>query len=204
MPRRTPEATDQLRASLIEHAQRLIRRDGAHALTMRALAAEAGCAVGLPYKVFANREELVAELVHIELRRLRAAFDAWVGEAGERTVGENLWRYARLLLQADTPALILAEEIGDKNLDAAVTDKAHESGLLASFDTTVANYLRAEQRLGRVAADIDVQAYGFLITGAIHNLLASGDAYPRPDTRRLQQILSAVARQIAPPASRPA
>jgi AcrR family transcriptional regulator len=200
-PRRTPEATGQLRASLIEHAQRLIQRDGVHALTMRALAAEAGCAVGLPYKVFANREELVAELVHVELRRLRAALDAWVGEAGRRTVGENLGRYARLLLEADVPALILAEEIGGEDLDATVTDKAYESGLPASFDTTVADYLRAEQRLGRVAADVDVQAYGFLITGAIHNLLAAGESYPRPDMGRLRRMLSAVARQIAPPGS---
>jgi AcrR family transcriptional regulator len=197
-PRRTREATDELRASLIEHAQRLVQRDGAHALTMRALAAEAGCAVGLPYKVFANREELVVELVELELRRLTASLDDWVGEAGRRTVGENLGRYAGLLLDAELPALVLAEQIGGTELDAAVTDQAHETGLLASFDTAVTEYLATEQRLGRVGADVDVRAYGFLITGAIHNLVSAGPGYPRPDRRRLRAMLDAVARQIAP------
>ena len=50
-PRRTPETTEALRTSLVAHALRLVEREGAPALTMRALAAEAGCAVGLPYKV---------------------------------------------------------------------------------------------------------------------------------------------------------
>jgi AcrR family transcriptional regulator len=71
----TPDSTEELRASLIEHAQRLVERDGAGALTMRALAAEAHCAVGLPYKVFADRRELVMELLRAEFVRLRAAFD---------------------------------------------------------------------------------------------------------------------------------
>ena len=48
---------DDLRSDLVQVAQRIVARDGAAALTMRALAAEAGCAVGLPYKVFASRDE---------------------------------------------------------------------------------------------------------------------------------------------------
>jgi hypothetical protein len=48
--KRSAENTDQLRASPIQHARRLVNRDGAAVLTMRALAVEAGCAVGLLYK----------------------------------------------------------------------------------------------------------------------------------------------------------
>lgn len=40
---------------------------------MRALAAESGVSVGLPYKVFADRREIVAEIVHGEVAALRAA-----------------------------------------------------------------------------------------------------------------------------------
>jgi len=198
VPRRSQEATDQLRETLIGHAPRLIRREGPQALTMRALAAEAGCAVGLPYKVFANREDLVAALVHIELRHLAEALRDWATQAGTRTVGENLGRYAALLLERDAPALVLAEEIGDADLDAAVSEQARDTGLLASFATTVADYLAAEKRLGRVADDVDTKAYGFLITGAVHNLVASPAGYPRPDMRTLRRMLAAVARQIAP------
>ncbi len=197
-PRRTAEATDELRASLLAHAQRLIRRDGPQALTMRALAAEADCAVGLPYKVFASREELVGALAHGEMTRITAEIAQWVAGAGTRTVGENLGRYATILVETDRPALILAGAIGDAGLDASVAGGAHETGLLASFDTAVTDYLRAEQRIGRVAADVDVKAYGFLVTGALHNLVVSPAGYPRPDTRALKRMLSAVARQIAP------
>jgi AcrR family transcriptional regulator len=197
-PRRTAEATDELRASLLAHAEALIRRDGPQALTMRALAAEAECAVGLPYKVFASREDLVGALAHAEMTRLTEEFAQWVAGAGTRTVGENLGRYATILVETDRPALILAGMIGDAGLDASVAGGAHETGLLASFDTAVTDYLRAEQRLGRVAADVDVKAYGFLVTGALHNLAVSPAGYPRPDARTLKRLLSAVARQIAP------
>jgi AcrR family transcriptional regulator len=197
-PRRTAAQTDELRESLLGHAERLIARDGPRALTMRALATEAGCAVGLPYKVFSRREELVGALAHREMRRITAEFADWVAGAGRRTVGDNLARYAAILLDTERPALRLADELGDAGLDAAVAGGAHETGLLASFDTAVADYLRAEQRLGRVAADVDVAAYGFLVTGAVHNLVVSPPGYPRPAPRALRRMFSAVARQIAP------
>lgn len=196
VPRRTPQATQELRAALIQHARRLVERDGAQALTMRALAAEAGCAVGLPYKIFANREELVAELVGLELGRLRAAFESWVAEAGTGTVAGNLVRYARILLESDRAALTLADEIDDEALTAVVDDKVRESGLPLSFESAVTDYLLAEQRLGRVSADVDARAYGFLLTGAIHNLVVAGAAYPRPDRDELDRMLAAVARHL--------
>ena len=80
--RRTPEATEQLRASLIEHARRIVARDGPSALTMRTLAAEAGCAVGLPYKVFDDRQELLMEVLDAQFARLRASSDELIGRAG--------------------------------------------------------------------------------------------------------------------------
>ena len=80
----------------------------------------------------------------------------------------------------------------------AVVASAHEAGLVHSLDTAVANYLAAEQRLGRVATEVDVKAFGFLITGAVHNLVEAGAAYPRPDRRRLRRYLSAVAATLAP------
>lgn len=196
MPKRDPEATAQLRASLLEHARRLVAREGARALTMRALATEAGCAIGLPYKVFANREELVAELVREEFTALRDELDRWTASAGTGTVAANLARYARILLEREMPAWEMVGALDDAALQRAAAEKAGPSGLLASFDTTVRDYLAAEQRLGRVAADVDVDAFGFLITGAVHNLLTAGPGYPRPSVRHLGRMLEAVATRI--------
>jgi hypothetical protein len=49
-----------------------------------------------------------------------------------------------------------------------------------------------------VAADVDVDAFGFLLAGAIHNLIMSGDAWPRPSRRQLRRRLDAVAAAITP------
>jgi AcrR family transcriptional regulator len=196
-PRRTVEDTDELRASLIEVARQLVERDGAAALTMRALAAEAGCAVGLPYKLFASRNELVAELILTEFGRLQESFAALVAQAGTRTVGANLGRYAELLLHS--PSIALAHEIAhDEELTQAVSIRAGESGAVDSVISTVADYLAAEQRLGRVDPEVDVQAFAFVIAGAVHNLLVSGDPYPRPSARTLKRMLAAVAARLGP------
>ena len=165
---------------------------------MRNLAAEAGCAIGLPYTVFPNRDALVTELVSLELTRIREQVDVWLTSAGSRTVGENLDRYASLLLDADAPSLELARSLGDAAVDSAVVDSAHTSGLAHSFEHAVSRYLLAEQRLGRVAADVDVEAFGFMVTGAVHNLVEAGAAFPRPSRTRLRRFLRAIADRIIP------
>jgi AcrR family transcriptional regulator len=194
-PRRTPESTEELRASLVERAQRLVARDGAAALTMRALAAEAHCAVGLPYKVFTDRRELVMEVLRVEFVRLRAAFDHLIERAGTGTVGGNLAWLAGVLL--DSPAIALADEVvADERFVKTTHAEFHETGLAAAFDTVVPEYLAAEKRAGRIASDVDEEAFGFVIIGAIHNLLVSGDAYPRPSRARLERLLAAVADRL--------
>jgi AcrR family transcriptional regulator len=196
-PRRSPTESHALRAELVQHARRLTQRDGPHALTMRALAEEAGCAVGLPYTVFTNRDDLVAELVRVEIERLVDELDRWAADAGSRTVGVNLVRYAHILLDnRDAPAFALADEIHDDTFRASVAQSADTSGLLRSFGTAVATYLGAEQRIGRVSPDVDVAAYGFFVTGAVHNLLASGPAFPRPNDRTLHRFLTTLSRDI--------
>jgi AcrR family transcriptional regulator len=164
---------------------------------MRSLAAEAGCSVGLPYKVFADRAELVAEVIGAELARLRAELDALVATAGTRTVGANLARWASLLL--GTPALSLAEEVDDVARQAhAIEVAAGRTGIVPALEQSVVEYLRAEQRLGRVAGGVDTRAFGFLIAGAVHNLIVSGERYPRPTADQLSRMLRSVAATLAP------
>ncbi|HEX6238999.1 MAG TPA: TetR/AcrR family transcriptional regulator [Acidimicrobiales bacterium] len=196
--RRTPEATEALRSSLVDHARRIVVRDGAAALTMRGLAAEAGCAVGLTYKVFTDRRDLVAEICLAELERLEHARGELVGRAGTATVAANLAWFADLLL--DSPAVALVPEVfADDGLAEVLAARAHTDGIgPGGFETTFATYLAAEKRAGRVAADVDEEAFGFLLAGAIHNLVVSGDAWPRPTRRKLADRLAGVAAAISP------
>jgi AcrR family transcriptional regulator len=195
--RRTPEATERLRASLVEHARRIVARHGASALTMRTLAAEAGCAVGLPYKVFEDRQELLMEVLDAQFAGLRASSDELILRAGTRTVADNLSRFAERVLGSTAVALV-PEVVRDPGLAQAFAERFRGSGTgPALFETAFARYLAAEQRAGRVAPDVDTAAFGFLLGGAIHNLIMSGQAYPRPSRRRLKQLLGATADTIA-------
>jgi AcrR family transcriptional regulator len=189
---RSQVATGELRASLVGHAQRLVAREGPAALTMRALAHEAGCALGLPYKVFADRQELVLELVHASFGDLGRAGDELLGRAGTGSVAGNLARFAEWLL--DSPGVALAQHVlSDEDLAKAAFADFHAHGTgPAMLDTILSGYLAAEQRAGRVARDVDVDAFGFVLAGAIHHLVVMGDGYPRPSERRLARILAAI------------
>ncbi|KRV48488.1 hypothetical protein AQ490_24760 [Wenjunlia vitaminophila] len=195
--KRSAEATARLRASLIEHARQLIAREGASALTTRALAAEAGCAVGLPYKIFADRRELVTAIVDAELDQLRAACAELVQSAGTGTVGGNLTRFATAFL--DSPAIALSQEIfADAALRQAVADTAENGGMGPSaFPDVLSRYLTAEKQAGRVAAHVDEHAFGYLIASTLHNLLIAGKEWPHPTRPALEQMLTATATAIA-------
>ena len=195
--KRSAEATERLRASLVDHARTLIAREGADALTMRGLASEAGCAVGLTYKLFADRRELVGEIVRAELGLLREASDELLARAGTRTVGANLMRYAETVL--DSPAVALTRDLlNDEDLMRSVAASADHAGFgPAAFPRILTRYLAAEQEAGRVAGHVDTDAFGYLISSTLHNLLVAGDAWPKPSRPRLQQMFDATAAAIA-------
>jgi len=195
--RRSETDTAELRASLVQAALRVVEREGPAGLTTRALAAEAGCAVGLPYKVFADRSDLVGEMIAAEFARIRAEMESIVSAAGSRTVGSNLARWALVLLR--TPAIALANEDDPHGRIRAATEAAAgRTGIVPAIESTVVAYLAAEKELGRVARHVDERAFGFLVAGAVHNLLVSGEAYPRPSRRGLERMLASVADALSP------
>jgi AcrR family transcriptional regulator len=191
-PRRAAETPEQLRASLVEHARRLVAREGPAKLTMRALAAEAGCALGLPYKVFADRADLMVALVHASFEDLQATGNELLRRVGRGTVAGNLGWFAEWLL--DSPAVALAQHVmSDEALAQSVVAHFHASGEgPTQLESLVSDYLVGEQRAGRVAPDVDTHAFGFVLAGAIHHLVVMGEGYPRPSKRKLQRILGAV------------
>jgi AcrR family transcriptional regulator len=196
-PRRSAETTAELRASLVEQAQRLVAREGPAALTMRALAAEAGCALGLPYKVFASREELVVELVRASFGDVRHAGDELLGRAGSGTVAGNLAWFGEWLL--DSPGVALAQHIfSDEALAKSVFADFHATGTGPTMlETILSDYLAAEQRAGRVSGAVDEDAFAFVLAGAIHHLVVMGEGYPRPSPRKLERILAAVTDRLS-------
>jgi AcrR family transcriptional regulator len=196
--RRPDAATEELRASLVDHARRIVTRDGRDGLTMRALAVEAGCATGLPYKVFSDRRELVVAVLRAEMDRLAEASADLKGRAATGTVAANLSWFAEVLL--DSPAVALVPEVmSDHDLSDGISVGAqHREIGPVLFETAIGDYLALERRAGRIRANADTAAFAFVLAGAVHNLVVSGPAWPRPTRAQLRRHVNAVVAALTP------
>ncbi|KJY20980.1 TetR family transcriptional regulator [Streptomyces sp. NRRL S-104] len=174
-------------------AQAVVDRDGAAALTSRAVTAEADCGKGVLHTHFAGLDEFVAELVldrFASSARRAEALDAKVGQA---TVAANLQDIVLALLEALPPAVVgLA-----MTRPAAVLHTREGLGAGAPAFEAIQHaftaYLRAEQRGGRLPADADAATIALALVGTIHHLLmtrvpGSGDE-PEAITGRLLAVL---------------
>ena len=131
--------------------------------------------------MFAGRHEIVRE---IELVRLKSVKEDLVRRAGRQPVGANLAWAADEVLKS--PAVALVQEVtADDELSNEFTHRLHGTGVGPTvIEQVFSTYLAAEQQSGRVDPVIETDAFAFLLGGAIHNLIISGDAYPRANQRR--------------------
>jgi AcrR family transcriptional regulator len=167
------EVDDQsLREHLIATAERLVARRGTVGLTVREIAREARVADGVLYNHFADKEELLALAVHAHVAAVEAALGPPPGPAGSGSVEANLTAYIDRSLALHAAIL------------PAFAGLVGQPGVLARFDALpnptaggrglredLADYLRAEQRLGRLAGDADVDAAATMLIGACHELI---------------------------------
>ena len=57
-------------------------------------------------------------------------------------------------------------------------------------------FLRDRQCDGTVREDVDVEAFGFLLTAALHYVLVTDEPFSAPDRATLARYVAAVADQI--------
>ncbi|WP_022887610.1 TetR/AcrR family transcriptional regulator [Glaciibacter superstes] len=188
--RDTDEVRNELRKKLLTHARSIVKREGTKGLTMRALAREAGTAVGLSYKAFTSRDELLWELAWGSLRELIAQIDDW----SERTGGDLATRIMEFAtLHFDSLAPDLVDQVsrgprGDEFLRAAAA-----AGATRSWAAVMTAFLESRQRTGEVREDADTQAFGFVLTAAIHHVLVTEPPLPVPDRPALARHIAGVA-----------
>jgi AcrR family transcriptional regulator len=161
------------RAQLVDAAERVLRSKGLARATTKEIAREAGCAEGTLYLHFADKLDLV-RAVH---EKLLPAFVEVVRHlperAGTRTVEENLTDLAGWALRLYRDMLPLGSSLfADPELLGRFRDRLAErgGGPHRAWEPVVA-YLRAEQALGRVAADADPAAGALLLLGACEQLM---------------------------------
>ena len=161
------------RDQLVDAAERVLRTRGLARATTKEIAREAGYAEGTLYLHFADKLDLV-RAVH---EKLLPAFVEVVRHlperAGTRTVEENLTDLAGWALRLYRDMLPLGSSLfADPELLGRFRDRLAErgGGPHRAWEPVVA-YLRAEQALGRVAADADPAAAALLLLGACEQLM---------------------------------
>ena len=190
-----------LREYLIATAARLIGERGTGALTVREIAREAQVADGVLYNYFEDKEDLLANALLAHVASVMGSAPRLLPEPGTGTVAENLRGFIAgglEVLARVTPAfagLVTQPKVlirfhamvgGDAAFGAGAPDAATSDA--ATSDAAASDaaghgrglpdmlrvYLRGEQRLGRIAADADIDAVVILVVGAIH-----GQVLPR-------------------------
>lgn len=99
MASRTDERRTALKSRLIDAAERCIVAEGHHSIRARDLAAEAGCAVGAIYNIYADLSELVMEVNGRTFHRLGAQVSRAVESSGKSDPVEQLVVMGRAYLE---------------------------------------------------------------------------------------------------------
>ena len=179
------------RGQLFDAAERVLLRDGASALTSRAVTAEAGVAKGVLHRHFADFDAFLAELDAGPRRAVAAQAAALRAAAGTGTVAGNL---AAALPEVLTPAvlalirLVIARDELRARLRAATGSRIP---LVSESTALVAGYLTAERDLGRIAAGADIGTLAPTLIGAAHLLFTDADS-PPPDAAAVTRVVTTV------------
>lgn len=145
-------ATD-VRERALAAAIALASRDGGHAMTIDAVAREAGVSKGGVLHHFPSKDALVRAVVSLLTERFEAAVDA-AAEQDMQPVG----RYVRAFLRAlSDPALA---QVGRAMLSAV----AHDPSLL---DPLRDSYRRCQQRVARDGLDLVTAYQAILVADAL-------------------------------------
>lgn len=174
---------------LLDAALRVLLRDGADALTSRAVTAEARVAKGILHRRFPDFDTFLAALVLARLDLLDARSAELRAAAGTGTVEDNL--ADALIAALDQDALAVVSLVLSRRGLLARLRLATPAGipLLAETTKMIAAYLTAERGLGRIAIDVDVDRLALFLVGAAH-LLCAGSESASSDADEIRELVT--------------
>ncbi|MFE1437206.1 TetR family transcriptional regulator [Streptomyces sp. NPDC058739] len=185
-------AIPDLRDRLFTAAERVVARDGASALTSRAVTDEAGCAKGVLHTHFSGLDEFISQLVLDRFARSARHAQQLTGRAGQGLVADNLAEVALALLDSLPAAVVsLAMTRPGASLHTRQALEAGAPGFTAMQESIV-GYLEAERHLGRVAQDIDAVTTALALVGTVHHLLMTRSPGDPSDARQTTERLVAL------------
>ncbi|MEU4194436.1 TetR family transcriptional regulator [Kribbella sp. NPDC026611] len=187
----TGVAMRDAREQLFDAAERVLLREGPDALTSRAVTTEAGCAKGVLHKHFTDFDGFLAELVIDRIRRLEGQAEVLRASVGQGSVVDNLTGLLTELF-ASVAVAIISLTISRDGLRARLRE-AVPTGvpILTEAGRHVREYLAAEQGLGRIAAEADLDGLGLSLIGSAHMIFADRTG-ARPNETDVRRLVSSI------------
>jgi AcrR family transcriptional regulator len=174
-----------IESSLVAAAASLLAERQTSAVTARDIARRAGLSDGVLYNYFEDKPELVLAALTHSFENLAAELEKALAEPGAGEIADGLLRAARALVRFHERSWpMIASVAADPALLRRFLVAIHMPGQYAErVRRPVADYLRAEQRLRRLAA-VDVDSATDLLIGGTAILALNGER----GARRLRKL----------------
>lgn len=195
------------RDRILDAAAEVMARLGLARTTTKEIARAAGCSEALLYKHFPDKEAIFLGVLGSRLPRLPATLSGLRAQVGEGSVAARLTEVVEVAVRFYAGGIAIGSSmLGDEKLV-----ERHRSWLLAHgagphrVNEALADYLRAEQQIGRVAAGVDPDAAAALLLGACYQRaflvrLVGEDEQRLPTDRFATAVVAAAVRGLTPPA----
>ena len=186
-----------VREQLFQAADRLLVRAGPTALTTRAITSEAGVANGVLHRHFRDLDTFLAEFAADRLQAIADTAAALPARAGQGTVIGNLTDATLALFGSS--ALALVNLVASRPALGTALEHVTTAGSgLGDVEKHFADYLDAEKKLGRIAADADTQTHAFSLLGSVHHLTMTNPAGLPDLPDRVRRIVTALVAGMRP------
>ena len=159
---------ESTRDRILDAAADVMTRLGLAKATTKEIARAAGCSEALLYKHFREKEEIFLGVLKNRLPSLTATLAALPDQAGAGSVRERLIEVVDVAVRFYEGGLAIGSSmLGDPDLVRRYRDWMVSRGVGPQMaNRMLADYLRAEQKAGRVADGVDADAAAALLLGA--------------------------------------
>ena len=159
---------ESTRDRILDAAADVMTRLGLAKATTKEIARAAGCSEALLYKHFREKEEIFLGVLNNRLPNLTATLATLPGKAGTGSVRERLIEVIDLAVRFYEGGLAIGSSmLGDPELVRRHREWLVSHGVGPQMaNRWLADYLRAEQKEGRVAGGVDADAAAALLLGA--------------------------------------